>query len=282
MRPLALLCALTALPGCKKFPDLGGIDVKQALPTVRWDRMRVDHVDFEGLDVAFVFDVDNPYPVDMRLASFTYDLDLDGTGFLDGTSSDGLDVPASGSSKVRVPAHLGFADVVQLVGGLKGRDAVGFALKGDLAVDTPLGPVSVPYERQGDIPVLKAPGIEPKAVRLGSVELLQNRATVEVDVALTNHATSDAYGLHGFAYGIELGGKRVIDGALADLSVAAGATEVRTIPVTLNLLQLGTAVANAVTQKKPVDVRLDADLQVDTPLGAIPLAVDRTVSLRVQ
>lgn len=282
MRALAVVSVLTLAPGCKKLPDLGGIDVERALPTVRWDRMWVDRVDFDGLDVAFVFDVDNPYPVDMRLAGFTYDLDLEGTGFLDGTSSDGLDVPASGSAKVRVPAHVAFADVLPLVGGLDGRDSVEFTLEGDLALDTPLGRVSVPYRRAGGLPVLKAPGIEPKAVRLGSVQPLQNRATVEVDVALTNRSGFHAVGLTGVAYGIELGGQRVIDGALDDLSVPPGATEVRTIPVTLNLLQLGTSVATAVTRKEPVDVRLDAALQVDTPLGVIPLAVDRTVSLRPQ
>ena len=83
-------------------------------------------------------------------------------------------------------------------------------------------------------------------------------------------------------YGLDLGGRRVIDGDLAELSVPAGTTELRTVPVQLNLLQLGATVVNAVTQKKPVDVRLNAGLNVDTPLGLIPLDVDETVNLRIR
>lgn len=283
MRPvLALLAVALLTPGCKKFPDLGGIKLEDYLPKVKFDRMKVNEVDFEGIQAAFVFDVENPYPVDLELASFRYDLALEGQDFLDGTSDEGIKLIAADTAKVRMPARIAFADVFALGESLKNKEDVGFGLKGAFAVDTPVGPVSVPFDEQGRIPLLKVPQIEPTAVRLGTVNLLQNRATVEIDLAITNKAAGSAYGMQGFEYGIDLGGKRIINGDIVDLTVPAGATETRTIPVNLNLLELGTAIANAVAQKKPVDVRLDAGLSVDTPLGVIPLNVDRTVNLRVQ
>lgn len=282
MRNALLIATLALVVGCKKFPDLGGVKLSDYMPKVAFDRLRVDRVDFGGVDAVFVLNVENPAPVDLRLASFEYDLALEGLDFLDGRSDDGFALSARDTSKLRIPASIGFADVFALVGDLRGKDEIGFGLKGKLGVNTPLGPLDVPFDEQGRLPTLQAPKIEPKAVRIGQINLLQNRASVEIDLAVTNRAKAAAYGMKDFAYGIDLGGRRVIDGNLADLSVAAGATETRTIPVNLNLLELGTTIVTSLQQKRPLDVRLDAGLGVDTPLGVIPLRVDELVSLRPQ
>ncbi|MEZ4318951.1 MAG: LEA type 2 family protein [Myxococcota bacterium] len=283
MRYAAVLLPLVlVLPGCKKFPDLGGIKLQEFLPKVKFDRMKVDKVDFQGLDVTFDFDVENPYPVDLRLASFEYDLALEGSEFLQSRSDDGLALKASNTAKVKMPAHLGFAEVIQLVGDLNGKDDVGFGLRGKFGVDTPAGKIDVPFQEQGKVPMLKAPKIEPKAIRLAELKPLQNRAVLELDLAVTNKAATDVYSMKSFAYGIDLSGRRVLTGDLADVTVPAGATETRTIPISLDLLQLGTSLVTTITQKKPVDVRFDAGLDVHTPLGAIPLNVDETVNLRIQ
>jgi hypothetical protein len=268
------------LDGCKKFPDLGNI--KDYLPKVRFDRMRVDRVDFQKIDASFDFDVQNPYPVDMRLLSFAWDLDLEGSDFLTGRSDEGLALAKKDTVKVSMPATLRFADIVSTVGNLKDRDDVGFRIAGDFGVNTPLGKVDVPFDQSGRIPVLKVPKIEPKAIRVAELKPLQNRATLELDLGVTNNAKSDAYQMKDFGYAVKLGGKEVVSGALAQLSVEAGSTATRTIPIELNLLQLGAQVVTAIQQKKPVDVGFAAGLKVQTPLGPIPLDVDEVTSLRIQ
>ncbi|MCB9676130.1 MAG: LEA type 2 family protein [Alphaproteobacteria bacterium] len=282
MRQALLIAALVLVPACKKFPDLGGIKLQDYLPKVKFDRMKVDKVDFQGLDVTFDFDVENPYPVDLRMKSFQYDLALEGAHFLNGDSAEGIALKASDTAKVKMPARIVFADVFQLVGNVQGKDDLGFGLKGKLGFDTPAGAIDVPFDEQGTVPTLKAPQIEPKAIRVADFKPLQNRATLELDLAVTNKAKSDAYTMKDFAYGIDLSGRRVLDGDLAQLSVAAGTTETRTIPIHLNLLELGATLVSAIQQKKPVDVHFGAGLGVETPLGTIPLDVDETVNLRIQ
>lgn len=277
-----MLLALVGSTSCKKVPNLGGIDLQKYLPTVSYDRMRVDGVDFEGFDASFDFVVENRYPIDLRLARYDAGLSLEGNDFLQLTADDGFAIGASSSGTVKIPARIRFDDVIALVGGLKGKDEVGFQLAGKLGIQTPAGPIDVPFDQAGAIPTLKVPRIEPVGVRVAELKPLQNKARLEIDLAVTNQAKNNAYGMNDFAYAIDLGGRRVIDGRLDDLTVAAGATETRTIPVQLNLLQLGATVVDAITQKKPVDVRLDAGLAVDTPLGAIPLNVDEVVNLRVR
>lgn len=278
-RQLVLILPLLTLAGCKKF-DLGGIDIRQYLPKVRFQKMRIERVDWNGMDTNFRFQVENPYPVGLKLASFDYDLELQESPFLKSASQVGLDLAAGATSPMDVPARIEFADVFALVKDLNGSDEVAWGLAGTFGVDTPAGTVDVPFDQAGTFPTLKAPKIQPKAIRVSSVNLLRQVARVEVDLGVTNRALSHTYGMKDLAYGIDLGGARVADGTLADLQVAAGETTTVTLPVDLNLLQLGGTLVNAVTQKKPLDVRLDAGLKVNTPLGAIPLQVDETVNLR--
>ncbi len=277
---LGMLVGPLMLDGCKKFPNLG--KVQDYLPKVRFDKMRVDGVNFQKVDASFDFDVQNPYPVDMRLLSFNWDLDLEGSDFLTGRSDDGMALKKQNTVKVSMPATLRFADMLSTAGNLKGRDDVGFRIAGDFGVNTPIGKIDVPFDQTGKIPVLKVPKIEPKAIRVAQFKPLQNRATLELDLGVTNNAKSDAYQMKDFGYAVKLGNKEVVSGALAQLSVDPGSTKTRTIPIELNLLQLGTQVVTAIQQNKPVDVGFAAGLKVQTPLGAIPLNVDEVTNLRIQ
>ncbi len=270
---------LPLVAGCK-YVDLRGLNVQKYLPEVRFDTMKVKQVDFRKMKVDFRFNVRNPYPVDLKLASFDYDLALEGKPFLESASEVGLDLAAGTDSPMVLPAQVRFRDVFDLVGELRGKDEIGYGLKGSFGVDTPAGVVTVPFDETGRFPTLQAPRIEPTGLAIAGVDLLRQRATVEVEVAVTNRARQHRYGMKDFAYGLDLAGRRVASGNLADLSVEPGTTERVTIPVTLDLRQVGATLVGAITQKTPLDVRLDADLQVETPLGAIPLQVDRSANLR--
>jgi hypothetical protein len=54
------------------------------------------------------------------------------------------------------------------------------------------------------------------------------------------------------------------------------------IPVTLNLLQVGATIVNAVTRKTKLTADLDATVRVGTPFGEIPLSIDERGSLKVK
>lgn len=276
---LILIAPLLMVGGCKKF-DLGSLNVEKYLPKVRFQKMRVERVDFRGMDTNFRFQVENPYPVDLKLASFDYDLALQDSPFLNSASEVGLDLAAGTTSPMDLPARLEFADVLALVKNLQDTDEVDYGLTGTFGVNTPAGKIDVPFDQAGTFPTLKAPKIKPTGIRIANVNLLRQQARIEVDMGITNRAKSHAYGMKDLDWGIDLAGSRVATGVLGDLSVAAGQTETVTLPIDLNLLQLGGTIVNAVTRKQPLDVRLDAGLKVSTPLGSIPLQIDETTNLR--
>ena len=74
---------------------------------------------------------------------------------------------------------------------------------------------------------------------------------------------------------------------LAGYDVASGRAQVGsvqdsktiTLPADIRLVSLGAAVVDALTDKKPVKVRLTGDASVGTPFGVVPFDFDETAEL---
>lgn len=278
-RNLALL-ALVSFAGCKSGA-LQGI-INQFMPKVKFQDLKVKKIDFKGVETDFVFAVENPNPIKVKLASFAYDLDLGGQNFLSGDQTEGLSLEPRGDSQLVLPVGTNFKDLIALVGGVKAKDGVPFAFAGDIGFGTPLGPVKVPFKKEGDFPVLQVPKINVKGVRLGKVTPLPPTATINIDLGVA-HSGGSKMDFKNFDYALKLGGRPILDGMIQQLaSVDPGAQETVSLPVTLKLLEVGATVFESITKKKKVDVGLDANLGVGTPFGVIPLHIDETGKLQIQ
>ena len=68
-------------------------------------------VTFAGATVNLTFTVENPNPVGISLAESDYKLSVAGKQLVAGKPPAGLQIPASGSSDVTLPAQVRFADL---------------------------------------------------------------------------------------------------------------------------------------------------------------------------
>lgn len=265
------------LGGCKQLPKMP--DLKEVLPEVRFSDLKVEQVDFKGMDGRFVLEVDNPYPLELKLSETSWKLGLAGHPFLDGTNEEGLAIAPAETSKVRIPFGLKWRNAFDVVTDAKGKDALPFSLDATLGFETPIGPVSVPLKHDGDLPALHAPKIALKGLRVEKLDLLKQTASLALDLGLSSDQGS-ALTFETFGYGISLAG---IDVASGDTKIGAveGQKDV-TLPIDLKLLNLGKVVVDAVTKKTRLEVRLKADANVGTPLGTIPLAIDELADLAVK
>jgi LEA14-like dessication related protein len=281
-RTLALL-PLLLLVACPKF-DLK--DIMNAadpyLPKLHFKKLDVKSVSWEKAKVDFVFNVDNPNPIKVHLASFAYDLGFEGTRVVEGSSARGLDLPANDAASVRIPVNLVYTDVYKLVKATKGKDDIGFRLQGHLGFDTPIGELKVPYDENGSFPAPRTPKFRFQKLRVQKLDVAHHSATIALDLGVTNeHASSLSF--TAFSYDLGLAGKDVASGRVASLgSVAGGGEGTLTLPVTVDLLAAGTVVVEALTRKTPLDATLGAHMDVGTPFGVIPLSVDQRGSLRVE
>ncbi len=280
--PVVLLTAPLLLGGCAKG-SLGGLgDLSSLMPKVRFHKFNIEKLSFETIDTVFVLEIDNPYPLGIDLGSFNWALALGGNDFLSGNDRKGSRIAPSATSKLRIPVSLNVMDIVNTVSDLSGKDAVPFRFSGKVGLNTPLGQIKLPYDAKGEVPVLKAPKFAFQKIRLDRIDPLGAKATIAIDLGVS-HTAAAALQFTGFDYDLRLGGKKVISGLVQDLGdVQPGKTRTVSLPITIDLIAVGTTIAQAITGGGKIDVGLGAKLTVGTPYGAIPLSIDETGNLRVE
>ena len=172
---IAAALSLTALAGCAGLGNalLAGftkpeVHVVSAEPTA---------IDFEGVTIAVDLRVQNPNSIGLRARGFSWQVDVEGSRVATGDAPGGLTLPANGTATSRVTARLRFADLRNLAKLVEGRQAVSLRVAGDVAVETPVGPIAVPWSWGGDLPVPRLPrvemgGIRPGRQSFGELELL--------------------------------------------------------------------------------------------------------------
>src|SRR5690606_2121967 len=118
---------------------------------------------------------------------------------------------------------------------LTGTDGAPYALTTKLGFATPLGEVAVPLRAQGTLPVLRAPKVNFQAVRVDKVNLLNQSATLAIDLGIA-HEQATALKFSGFDYALTMSGSRLVEGKIAKLAdVPAGKLQKVTLPITVNL-----------------------------------------------
>ena len=267
-RALLLLPLLTT--GCE--------EIEPFLPTVAFDTLQMQRVDFEGAEADFVFEVQNPNPVQIDLASFSYALELADTPLLDGDNADGFTLEAAGGSELRLPIAIDWQDTWQTVQATRGLDDVPFGLTGEFGFDTPAGRVPLPYSEGGSFPALRTPTFRLADLRVERVNLTS--AELALDLGVDNAHGSTLF-FDRFDYGVQIGGRSVATGLIQTFEVD-GASEGRiTLPIDISPVAVGLSLFEVIVGGGRLDVDLDATMDVETPFGILPLSIDEAGALDV-
>ncbi len=263
-----MLLSALLLSGCNG--ELDGY-----LPTIAFDRLEVNAVDWEMADTNFVFAVDNPNPLEITLASFDYTLAFQGEEWLVGDDPDGLVLGAAGESELALPVGLIFEDVYNMVQAVRGEDTIDFELTGNFGFNTPIGLIELPYDASGGFPALRTPTFGFQELRIDEVGLTS--ATLALDLAVDNdHASTLDF--TNFDYSFQLEGEDVGTGSVAQLgAVDGGNTGTLTLPLEIDYAGAGYAIYEILVEGSGnVNVGLSAATDVDTPFGLVPLDVAKS------
>ncbi len=284
---------MTHLRAASLFPALipalllagtGCAELEQFMPTVNFDTMRVRDVDFEGAAVDFVFRIDNPNPISVTPSSFSYGLGLEGIELLSGDDPDGFTIDAAGASEFSLPVDLNWRDAWSTVQATRGLDVVGFGLDGHFGFNTPLGEARIPYAEDGEFPAVRRPTFAWKKLRVQDLNLLQQTATLALDLDVDNEHGS-TLDFSRFRYKVKLRNQQVAQGAFRDFAVSGAQAETISIPLTINLLDAGVEVVDALRNRRPLDIGLDANMDVTLPFldnPVLPLHIDQRGNITVE
>jgi LEA14-like dessication related protein len=267
-----LVAMAGTLGGCEELEDF--------LPTVDFDTLDVEAIDFEGAEVDFVFAVNNPNPVDVGLSSFSYDFALAQVPLFDGDNEDGFDLVALGASELRLPVALNWQSTWESVQATRGQDEVGFGLGGHFGFDTPAGEARLPYQEEGSFPALRTPKFRLSNLRATRFNLLQGSAGLDLEVAVDN-AHGSTLCFDRFDYGIDINGQSLATGLVNTFEVDGATEGTITLPIDINLLTAGSTIVSAISGGGQLDVGLGADMDVETPFGILPLSIQQQDALSV-
>ncbi len=269
----ALPFALALLTGCT-----GGSDFSAYFPTVRFDRLQLTALDWEHIDVDFLFNVDNPNPIGMPLERFDYGLDLENFTILSGSNPDGLRLDPEATTQVALPVSLNFVDIYDAVEATRGLDYLAFGLHGNFGWDTDFGPIDLNYDERGSFPALRTPKISMQQLRVRQADA--ERVGFDLDLGVDNDQGSSLF-FQNFAYDVKLAGVKVANGTEAEVGDAPGATEsTLSLPFEVDYVDAIGAIA-AIASGQKIKVDLSASSDVDTPFGAVPISIDENGNLKV-
>jgi hypothetical protein len=120
---------------------------------------------------------------------------------------------------------------------------------------------------------------QPKAFE---VDLLRGTATATLDLAIDNDHASNLLFQSG-RYDLRLGGRDVASGTVPALgSVEGASTRTVSLPIVVDLVRAGASVVDILTNGGRVQAGFDATVDVDTPFGLLPLAIDERGDVTVE
>ena len=257
---------------------MGCVEAQNFIPKVKFDRLDVNELTWTDISTDFVFAVENPNPIKVGVAEFDYAFDLEGINLLSGDNADGFRLEPEGTSELALPIDLVFAETWETIQATKGQDQVGFRVGGNFGFNTPIGLVNIPYDEDGDFPALRTPKFKFSALRVGQIDL--TGATLELDLGVENEHGSQLF-FDDFAYTVKMEGRDVGSGLVSTFDVDGASEGTVTIPFAVSFLEFGGAVVTAIIDGGPVNMGIGASVDVDTPFGVIPLALDETGNVSI-
>lgn len=252
-RLVRVLCLLTcagmllSLSGCKTLGALAGKLVKK--PTAKYKSMRLRDVSLKGLAMDFDFILNNPNAVGVTFTEFAYDLKFDGNRLFNGKTTKGVRIAAGGSSPLRVPFAIEFEKFVKsLMVFFQKRDSVPYHLRLVVGFKTPIGNIVLPpMDIRGNVPIPKLPKVEMVGVDLANLSF--TGAQVNFKVGLTGQGKYSV-SPRALNYGLRVSGVQIGGGTTRLRTLKAGQRQVVNIPLNIQFLKVGMAIANVIRSRK--------------------------------
>jgi LEA14-like dessication related protein len=275
MKRLLLVLAtlgLVTVTGCASLQRLAKNAFQK--PRLTFKSARLADASLADATVDLVYQIENPNPLGLNLASVDYAFFVEGKQVVAGTPKKGLNIPAKGRSELVFPANVRFADIAPVVTTFLTKDKASYRAQGSVGIKTPIGVLNFPLEHEGTFDVPKIPQVEFQPPKVTSLTL--SGAKIEIPLKLTNR-NGFPLPVGGVAGALKVGGANVGNISTGDLGlVEAGGTREVKLPLTINFASALPA-ANALRSGQG-QVTLSGQLVSDGQ--AVPLDVSQLLNFQ--
>ena len=272
-RGLAVAVLLAFTPGCH------WLTARAKKPEVVLEKVDLTDVDFQQAKLRADLRVKNKIPVVVKLARVNWKVKIDADELVTGVIENALDIPANGELPVQIPFALKFEDLYRIQQKLKDQDTAPFRFEGTLQVETPVGPVKLPFHHDGTVPVLHIPQVEVAKIEVKGVTM--SGADIRLGFRVKN-PNGIALDLQSLDYALSVAGAEVANGALPSaLNVPPKGQGTFDADVKVSFLKAQEA-AQAITTKSSAQYSLKGNLAAATPWGKVSTPYVKSGSVKIQ
>lgn len=268
-----LALSVFTLSGCAALQSLFNSAFKK--PTLRFKTARLANASLSDATVDLVYELDNPNSLGLKLASVDYAFFVEGKQVVAGKPKSGVNLKSNSKSELVFPANVKFADIAPVVTTFLNKDVAAFKAQGSLGIQTPLGVIRFPLEKEGTFAVPKIPQVQFQAPRITNVTL--SGATVEFPLSITNR-NGFPLPVSGISGALKVAGASVGNLNTGNLGMLdASGTKQVTLPLTINFASAASA-AMALRSGGNAQVSLNGNLTSDAQ--SVPLNLSQLLNFK--
>ena len=250
-------------------------------PEITFDSVRITNINFTSADFIFKYNVNNPNNVSINVNQFKYDLFIEGSKFISGTSSSPISIAKQSNSPLDVPVTINYQDLFNVYSNIHRQDTANYKLATEFTLNLPIfGRRVIPFEYSGTFPVIKPPEIALRDVKAVNINPLS--ATIEFFVDITNR-NSFAISPDSLNFELYVNRSQWLNGLLKDIAeLPANRSTTVKIPVDISIAKIGKELFDYIFIGNNLDVLLKGNMALRTSypgIGSteIPFSIEKTV-----
>lgn len=272
MRRLLLIAVVAvSLTGCAQLSR--ALRSNATPPTATYQSTSLSNISLDDATVEATFAVRNPNAIGLKLEGLDWAFSFDGQQVFDGKFPTGLQLPANGTTLLKVPITVPFKALPSLFTTFSTKNEAPYTVKARASVRTPIGTIGLPLGWEGMLPVPKMPKVSLGTARVESLTL--TGARVMVQFALENPNTF-ALPLEALGGQVKVSGQQVAGLTLAKAqALTAGKTTTVQMPIDISFASVGFAVANALSSG---NATLAVDGQAKVGGKSLPMNLKTTLT----
>lgn len=248
-------------------------------PKLHLQKVDVKDVNFAGATLEALLDVENRIPVGITIGKVSWAVSIEGSHLVGGDLAQGVTIPASAHAPVTIPFQVKFEDLWRISQKYKDQDTAPYRLEGTMDLDTPIGPIQLPFHYDGTVPVLKIPEVDLARVQVRGVNF--SGADVRFGFRVRN-PNNLALNVQSLDYGLTLAGSKIANGRMpAMLDLPAKGNAAFDADVHVSFLEAATA-AQSLASRSTADYAIRGSFAAKTPWGVVSSPYAKSGTVKIQ
>jgi LEA14-like dessication related protein len=228
-------------------------------PHVSVRRVDITSVNFAGVSATIVFAVENPNLLGVDLASFGYQLTIDGHALVQGAvAKQALHVPARGTGELQVPIGFQFVQLAEALDSLFTKTQLPFTIATQLGFGSPVGVINIPLSYSNSFPVPQLPTLALGGATAASAGIQGAELSTTLQV---HNPNGFALPVGALGVAVSVSGVKLADASTPPQQLAANATVPIRLGAHLDYLRAGLGIVNAI-QSRAATVALDGSFDL--------------------